>query len=93
MHTYIDFDKKNNKKYRKFRVCYHVRISKYKTNFAKGFIPKWSEEDFVIKKGKNIMPWIHGYMLLVILKVTTFFETFMKKNCKKQIKNSLELKK
>ena len=57
--TYIDFDKKNNKKHRKFRVCDQVRTSKYKTTFAKGFIPNWSEEDFVIKKVKNTVPWIY----------------------------------
>ena len=32
-------------------------------------------------------------MLLVILKAMKFLERFTKKNCKKQIKNSLELKK
>ena len=36
-----------------------MRISKYKTNFAKDFNPNWSEEDFVIKKVKNTVPWIY----------------------------------
>ena len=34
--TYIDFDKENNDKDPEFKVGYHVRISKYKTIFAKG---------------------------------------------------------
>ena len=34
--TYIDFDKENNDKDPEFKVGYHVRISKYKTTFAKG---------------------------------------------------------
>ena len=34
-----------------------------------------------------------GHMSLVILKAKKFFECFTKKNCKKQIKQSLELKK
>ena len=34
-----------------------------------------------------------GHMLLVILKVKKFLGHFTKKNCKKQIKASLELKK
>ena len=37
--TYIDFDKKNNKKDSKFKVGDHVRISKYKSNLAKGYVP------------------------------------------------------
>ena len=35
----------------------------------------------------------HGHMLLVILKAKKLLERFTKKNCKKQIKKSLGLKK
>ena len=35
----------------------HVRKSKYKNIFAKGYTPHWSEEVFVIKDVKNIVPW------------------------------------
>ena len=42
---------------KKFKVGDRVRISKYKSNFAKGYRPNWSEEDFVIKKVKNTVPW------------------------------------
>ena len=48
--TYIDFDKKNNKEGPKFKVRDHIRISKYKNIFEKGYTPNWSEEVFVIKK-------------------------------------------
>ena len=51
--TYIDFGKKFNDNDPKFKVCGHVRISKYKNIFAKGYTPNWSEEVFVIKKVKN----------------------------------------
>ena len=34
----------------------HVRISKYKNIFAKGYMPNWSEEIFIIKKIKNTVP-------------------------------------
>ena len=47
--TYIDFKKEINDKDPKFKVGYHVRISKYKKIFAKGYTPNWSEEAFVIK--------------------------------------------
>ena len=55
--TYIDFSKKINDKDPKFKVGGHVRISKYKNIFAKGWTPNWSEEMFVIKKGKKTVPW------------------------------------
>ena len=48
--TYIDFKKEVNDKDPKFKVGDYVRISKYKNIFAKGHIPNWSEEIFVIKK-------------------------------------------
>ena len=34
--TYIDSSKEVNDKDPKFKICYTVRISKYKKNFAKG---------------------------------------------------------
>ena len=58
--TYINADKEFNNKDPKFKVGDHVRISKYKNIFAKGYMPNWSEEVFVIKKVKNTV------MLLMI---------------------------
>ena len=46
--TYIEFGIANKNKYPEFKVGNHIRISKYKTAFAKGYTPNWSEEDFVI---------------------------------------------
>ena len=37
---FIDFDKKNNMEDPKFKVVDHVRISKYKSIFIKGYMPK-----------------------------------------------------
>ena len=51
--TYTDFKKKVNDKDPKFEVGDHVRISKYKNIFAKGYTPNQSEKVFVIKKVKN----------------------------------------
>ena len=48
-----------NEKDAKFKVCDHVRISKYKNIFAKGYTPNWSEEVFVINKIKNTVPWTY----------------------------------
>ena len=56
--TYIDFKKEVNDKDPKFKVGDHVRISKCKNIFAKGYTPTWSEELFIIKNVKNTVPWI-----------------------------------
>ena len=57
--TYINTDKEINDKGPKFKVGDHVRISKYKNIFAKGYAPNWCEEVFVIKKLKNTVPWTY----------------------------------
>ena len=54
--TYTDFGKQSNNKDQNFQNGDHVRISKYKNIFAKGYAPNWSEEIFVIKKIKNTVP-------------------------------------
>ena len=57
--TYIDFKKEVNDKDPKFKVGDHVRISKYKNIFAKGYTPNWSEEVFIVSKIKNTIPWTY----------------------------------
>ena len=52
--SYAEYNEDFNKKYPKFKVGEHVRISKYKNIFAKEYAPNWSEEVFVISKIKNI---------------------------------------
>ena len=37
----------------KLKVGDHIRISRYKSIFAKGYTLNWSEEVFVIKKVKK----------------------------------------
>ena len=54
--TYVDTGKEVNDNDPKFKVGDPVRISKYKSIFAKGYTPNWSEENFVIKKTKNKVP-------------------------------------
>ena len=67
---------------RKFKIGDIFRISKYENIFAKGYIPNWSEEVFVIKKVKILC---HGHVLLMILVEKKLTELFSKKNCKKQM--------
>ena len=60
--TYINIDKEVNDKDPRFKVGDHVRISKYRNIFAKGYTPNWSEEIFVIKKVNNTVPLFHCSM-------------------------------
>ena len=46
-------------KIQNFNAGDHVRISKYKNIFAKGYTPNWSEEIFVIKKVKTTVLWTY----------------------------------
>ena len=57
--TCIDSSKGINNEHSKFKIGDIVRISIYKSIFAKGFIPNWSEEAFVIKKVKKTVPWTY----------------------------------
>ena len=40
--TYLDSKKEVNNEDPKFKVGYHVRISKYKNILSKGYTPNWS---------------------------------------------------
>ena len=51
--------KEVNDKDPKFKVGDHVRISKYKHIFAKGYTPNWSEKVFVISKIKTTVSWTY----------------------------------
>ena len=78
--TYINADKEINNKDPKFKVGDHVRISKYKNIFAKGYMPNWSEEVFVIKKVKNTVPWTYVINDLNSAEITgTFYEKELQK--------------
>ena len=88
--AYINTDKETNDKDSKFKVGDHVKISKYKNIFAKGYTPNCSEEVFVIKKVKNTVPWTY---IINDLNSEEIMGAFMKKNCKRQVKKNLELKK
>ena len=75
--SYAEYNEDFNEK--KFKVGDHVRISKYKNIFAKGYAPNWSEEVFVVSKIKNTVPWTY-----VINDLSD------NNNCKKLVKKNLE---
>ena len=58
--SFAEYNEESNKKDPKFKVGDHVRISKYKNIFAKGYAPNWSEEVFVINKINNTVPWAYA---------------------------------
>ena len=88
--TYIDFKKEVNDKDPKFKDGDHVRISKYKNIFAKGYTPNWSEEVFVIKKVKNTVPWTY---VINDFNGEEIIGTFYQKNYKRLINKNLGSKK
>ena len=49
----------SNEKDSKSKIGDHVKISRYKNFFAKGYTPNWPEEVFVISKIKNALPWTY----------------------------------
>ena len=57
--THIKIDKEINNKGPKFKVGDHVRISKCKNQFRKGYALKWSREVFIIKDIKNTVPYTY----------------------------------
>ena len=85
--SYAEYSEDSNVTMPKFKVGDHVRISKYKSIFAKGYTQNWSEGVFVVSK---INMQFRGLMLLVTWMVNQLLEVFMKKNCKKLVKKNLE---
>ena len=57
--TYIDSTKEINDKDPKFKTGDVIRYSKYKIIFAKDYVSNLSEENFMIKKVKNNVPWTY----------------------------------
>ena len=57
--SFAQYNEESNENDPKFKVNDHVRTSKYKNTFAKGYAPNWSEEIFFVKKIKNTVPWTY----------------------------------
>ena len=92
--AYIDFEKEVNDKDPKFKIGDHVRISKYKNIFAKGYMANWSEELFIIKKVKNTAPWTYVINDLNGEEIIgTFYEKELLKTNQKEFTREKVLKK
>ena len=85
--SYAEYSEDFNKKGPKFKVNDHVRISKYKNIFAKGYVPNWSEEVFIVNEIKNTVPWTYTISDLNGKPITgTFYEKELKKTNKKEFR-------
>ena len=81
------FKKGVNDKDPKFKVGDHVRISKQKNIFAKGYTPNWSEGVFVVSKIKNTVPWTYFINDLNGEEcIGTFYEKELEKTNQKKIR-------
>ena len=87
-------DNKVSDKDPKFKVGDHVRISKYKSTFAKRYMPNWSEEIFIIKKIRNTVPWTYVINDLNGEEIIgTFYENELQKTDQKEFRMEKVLKK
>ena len=85
--TYINTNKEINYKDPKFKVGDYVRISKYKNIFAKGYMPNWSEEVFVVDKIKNTVLWTYFINDLNGEEIAgTFYENELQKTNQKEFR-------
>ena len=94
--TYINSSIKINDKDPEFKTIDIVRMLKYKNNFAKGYVPNWSEENFMIKKLKATVLWTYVISDLKGKEIVgTFYEKELpkKKNKSKRIQSQRSNKK
>ena len=85
--TYAEYNEDSNEKDPKSKVGDHVRISKYKIIFAKGYTPNWSKNFFVISKIKNTVPWTYVITDLNGEKIVgTFYEKELQKTNQKEFR-------
>ena len=91
--SYGEYNKNSNKKDPKLKVGDHVRTSKYKNIFAKGYTPNWSEEVFVINKIKNTVPWTYAISDLNGEEITgSFYEKELQKTSQEKFRIEKVLK-
>ena len=73
--------------YVNFNTGDNVRISKYENIFAKGYVPNWSEEVFLIKKVQNTVPWTYLISDLNGVEIVgTFYEKALQKTNQKEFR-------
>ena len=85
--SYAEYNEESNKKDPKFKVGDHVRISKFKNIFAKGYVPNWSEEILIVSKIKDTVPWMYAISDLNDEEITgSFYEKELQKTNQKEFR-------
>ena len=87
---YIDFKNDVNDVHPKFRVSDHVRSSKYRNSFTKGYMPNCSEEVFVVNEVKNTVPCTY---VIVDLNGKEIVGTFYEKELQKTNQQEFRIEK
>ena len=64
-------------------------MSKYKNNFAKGYVPNWSQKFFLINEVKNTVLWKY---VISDLNGKEFVRTFYEKELQKTNQREFRLK-
>ena len=86
--SYAEYNEDSNKKDPKFKVGDHIRISKYKNIFAKGYTLNWS--DFVVSKIKITVLWTY---VISDLNGEEIFGSFYKKELQKTSQQKFRIEK
>ena len=82
--SFAEYNEDSNKRNPKFKVGDHVRISKHKNIFAKGYAPNCPEEIFIVTKIKNTVPWTYVINDLNGEQITgSFYEKELQKTSQK----------
>ena len=91
---YAEYKEDSNEKDSKCKVGNHVRISKYKNIFAKGYTQNWLEDVFVVSKIKDKVPWTYVINNLNGQQITEIFyeKEVQKTNKKNRIEKVLKTK-
>ena len=92
--SFVEYNEESNKKDSKFKLGDHVRISKFKNVFAKGYTANWSEEIFVVKKIKNTVPRTYSINELNDEEIMgSFYEKELQKTDQKEFRIEKVIKK
>ena len=79
--SFAEYNEESNEKDPKFKVNDHVKISKYKNVFAKGYAPNWREEIVVKKINREELVDLNGEEI-----VGSFYEKEFQKTNQKEFK-------
>ena len=91
--SYAEYSEEFNKKGPKFKVGDHVRMSKCKNILAKGYVPIWSEEVFIVNEIIKAVPWTYTISDLNGEEVIrTFYEKELQRTNQKEFRIEKVLK-